>query len=371
MLKRLLNHSLLSGKLIIKAALAFTLVALLIPISCGKRKPPLPPNERIAQRIEISGLQRGNTITISWRMSARNASDSTILNVVRADVYRLVEPSDSSLTLSEEEFTSRSNLIATIPISDSDFSLQKVSYTDKLEFAGQSVRLRYAIRFVNSSGQKSAFSYFYLIEPFAKAANNPTLLIAEATEEAIILTWKAPTTNVDGTSPVNLLGYNIYRSNSQNETARLLNEIPIVNINFSDNFFEYNKEYLYFIRSVSLGNSGEPLESVESNVVKILPLDTFAPSAPDAITIAAAPNNLSIFFASNTEKDIAGYRIYRSTNQNLPKSEWSLMTVDLLTTNTFQDSNVESGKTYFYYLTAVDNAGNVSNPSKVVSETLP
>ncbi|MBA2735470.1 MAG: fibronectin type III domain-containing protein, partial [Pyrinomonadaceae bacterium] len=115
----------------------------------------------------------------------------------------------------------------------------------------------------------------------------------------------------------------------------------------------------------------EPLESFESNIVKILPIDTFAPDAPNAITIAAAPNNLSIFFAANTEKDIAGYRIYRSTDRNLKKSEWSLLTEDLLTTNTFQDSNVESGKTYFYYLIAVDKAGNVSEPSEVVSETLP
>lgn len=371
MLKRLLNYFFLSSELIIKAALAFTLFALLIPISCGKRKSPLPPNERIAQRIEISGFQRGDGITLSWRMPARNASDSSIVNIARADVYRLAEPSNSSLTLSEEEFASRSTLIAIIPISDSDFSLQKLSYTDKLEFAGQSVRLRYAIRFVNSSGQKSVFSYFYLIEPFAKAADNPTLLTADTTEGTITLNWKAPTTNVDGTSPVNLLGYNIYRSNSQNETARLLNEIPIVNTNFSDKFFEYNKEYFYFLRSVSLGNNGEPVESIESNIIKIIPLDTFAPSAPAAITIAAAPNNLSIFFAANPENDIAGYRIYRSTDQNLKKSDWSLLREDLLTTTTFQDSNVESGKTYFYYLTAVDKAGNVSDPSVVVSETLP
>ena len=39
--------------------------------------------------------------------------------------------------------------------------------------------------------------------------------------------------------------------------------------------------------------------------------------------------------------------------------------------NTFQDTRVESGKTYYYYLTAVDKAGNVSGTSEVVSETVP
>lgn len=372
MLKHLLNSFFLSSRYIIKAALAFTFFALLITIpSCGKRKLPIPPIEKVTQRVELNGFQRGRRIILSWRMPARNAPDGSILNINRADIYRLVEPSNSTLTLSEEEFASRSTLIATVPISDSDFALQKISYSDLLEFAGQSVRLRYAVRFVNSSGQKAAFSNFLLIEPSAKVANNPGLLTAKTTEEAIFLDWEAPQTNADGSAPVNLLGYNLYRSNSENEPGKILNETPISATNYLDKLFEFNKEYFYFVRAVSLGNEGEPIESLESNEVKILPQDTFAPSAPAAITIAAAPGNLSIFFATNPEKDIAGYRLYRSTNPNLKKSEWSLLTNDLLTTNTFQDSNVESGKTYFYYLVAVDKAGNTSEPSEVVSETIP
>jgi fibronectin type 3 domain-containing protein len=66
-----------------------------------------------------------------------------------------------------------------------------------------------------------------------------------------------------------------------------------------------------------------------------------------------------------------GYRLYRSLDQNADKTKWELLTRDPLTTNTFQDTRVESGKTYYYYLTAVDNAGNVSQPSDVVSETVP
>ena len=120
-----------------------------------------------------------------------------------------------------------------------------------------------------------------------------------------------------------------------------------------------------------IGSNGEPVESSNSDTVKIFAKDTFAPSAPTAITIAAAPNNLSIFFAVNPEKDIAGYRIYRSTNPNLRKSEWELLTSEILKTNTFQDKTVEAGKTYYYYLVAIDNAKNVSAPSEVVAETAP
>ncbi len=367
----MIKHFNLSNNVNNKAALAFIMLALLSCLNCGKRKPPLPPTERVPQRVEISGFQRGDQISLRWTMPARNAPDGSILNIERIDIYRLTEPLNAPLSLSEEQFASQSNLIKTISVSDEDFARKELVYNDRLQFAGQPVRLRYAIRFVNSSGQKAAFSNFLLIEPAAKIAESPASLTAKLTEPAIILNWTAPQMNIDNSSPPNILGYNVYRSSSEKDTAKILNKTPVGNVSYSDNSFEFGKNYFYFVRTVSPGTNGEPVESSESNITEISPLDIFPPSPPTAITIAAAPNNLSIFFATNPEKDIAGYRIYRSTNKNLPLHEWQNLSPKLLLTNTFQDTQVESGKTYFYYLTAEDIAGNISAPSEIVSETAP
>lgn len=353
-----------------KAVLAFIICGLLISASCGKRKPPLPPIERVVQRVEISGFQRGNNIQISWTMAARNASDGNVLNISRADIYRLTEPANSPSTISEEEFASRSTLIATIPISDADFGLKQMTYTDTLSFAGQPARLRYAIRFANANGQKAGFSNFLVIEPTAKVADIPGSPSSTVTQNAIEVKWQPPTRNVDGSTPANILGFNVYRIDEKS-VPKVLNSSPVTNNEFADKSFEFEKNYTYFVRTVSLGSNGEPVESADSELVKILPKDTFPPAAPGALTIAAAPNTISIFFASNIEKDIAGYRIYRSTDKDSPKANWSLLTTELLKTNTFQDPSVESGKTYYYYLTAVDKFGNVSEISEVVSETVP
>jgi hypothetical protein len=360
-----LKHLALTG------AFAFLAAALLLSAACGKRKPPLPPVERVAQRIELSGFQRGSHVLLSWKMPARNASTGSVLNIDRADIYRLAEPSNARDSISEDEFASRSVLIAALKITDSDFGLKTISYTDELEFAGQPAQLRYAVRFVNAAGQKAGFSNFLLIEPAANIAASPTGLMADVTQEAINLSWKAPEANVDGSKPVNLVGYNIYRSPSEKEPAKLLNKAPVTSANFADEFFEFEKDYFYFVRAVSVGSDAVPTESLESNIVKIHAVDTFAPGAPEAITLAASPSSISLFFAVNPEKDIAGYRIYRSLDPEADKSTWGRLTPDLLTTNTFQDIHVESGKTYFYYLTATDKAGNVSSPSAVVSETVP
>jgi fibronectin type 3 domain-containing protein len=113
------------------------------------------------------------------------------------------------------------------------------------------------------------------------------------------------------------------------------------------------------------------VESSESNIVRLTPVDTFPPSPPTAVTIAATPTEISIFFPINPETDVVGYRVYRAVDPDLPKVQWELLTKEPLTANTFQDRNVESGKTYHYYVTAIDKFNNVSEPSDVVGETIP
>jgi len=363
-LKRLVNTP---WAWLILACLAFTLAAGMA--GCGKRKLPLPPVERVIQRTEVSGAQRGSRIYLQWAMPAHKADDQSILSIQRVDIYRLAEPLNAPLSLTEEEFASRSTLIDSVPVKDEDYG-KPLSYTDRLEFAGQAVRLRYALRFVNTAGQKAAFSNFLLIEPSERIALNPSELKAILSEEAITLSWTPPDKNINGTTPANIMGFNIYRKKNGGVFSKL-NTAPVTKNQFADEFFDFGKRQEYFVRTVSLGSNAQPIESSESNTVSLTPKDTFAPSPPAAITIAAAPGTISIFFATNPEKDIAGYKVYRSEEENLAKPDWKLLTPQLLQTNVFHDTNVESGHKYFYYLVAVDKAGNISEISEVVSEIAP
>lgn len=355
-----------------KAALAaLVLTVLSLAGACGKRKPPLPPTEKVMQRAEVSGFQRGNQVILNWKMPMANAPQGSVLHISRADVYRLTERLDAPQSLSEEEFASRSLIVATIPVTNNDFGGKTLQYTDTLQFAGQAARVRYAIRFVNASGQRAAFSNFFLLEPAARIASAPTSLSTDLSQEYVRLDWTPPAVNVDGTAPTNILGYNIYRSESKTVPARLLNQTPVSDTSYEDRFFDFGKEYFYFVRAVSLGTDAAPTESSESNIVALKPVDTFPPSAPAAVTIAATPTSISLFFPANPETDVEGYSVYRSTDESLSKDQWQLLTKELLKANTFQDEAVESGKTYFYYVTATDKYQNVSEPSEVVSETIP
>jgi hypothetical protein len=355
----------------LKASTMFLTLSFALTLSCGKRRPPLPPVERVLQRVEIAGFQRGGSVLLSWKMPAKNAPPKSVENISRADIYRMAEPLSSPLSMSEEEFAARSVIIASVKITDADFGRKTISYTDKLELAGQAARLRYAVRLANASGQKAAFSNFLLVEPAANVAANPTDLKTEVTQDAIDLTWTAPDANINGTKPPNIIGYNVYRSTGDKEAATLLNKTPVTDVKYTDKFFDFEKDYFYFVRTVSVGTEALPTESLESNIVKLHPVDTFPPSPPAALTIAATPTTISLFFPANPENDIAGYKIYRSTDPYQDRKTWSLLTPKLLPTTTYQDNKVESGKTYYYYVTATDAKGNVSEPSEVVSEIVP
>ena len=344
-------------------------------VNCGKRRPPLPPIERVQQRTELlSGVQRGNQVILSWPAPLRNASDVSVQSIRRIDVYRLAEKPRAPLGLTEEEFATRSTLIGSVTYEEIKKGVEVLSYTDTLELAGEPTRLRYAIRYVNAAGQRAAFSNFLLLEPAARISQPPTMITTgkEVGEDAITIAWQPPAANIDGSTPVNLLGYNVYRVKDQDgEGTQPVNDAPISGTQYQDRNFKFGETYRYTVRAVSLGTEGGQVESLNSNSISVSPTDTFAPSAPASITVAAAPGRLSIFFPANPEPDIAGYNIYRSTDPDLQKDRWNKLNAELLTRTTFQDEKVESGRRYYYYLTAVDQAGNVSPLSEVVSETVP
>lgn len=339
-------------------------------VGCGKRGVPIPPRERIQQTVQITGYQQGSKIVLNWKMPARNAEARSLLNIARADVYRLIEPADSFNVLTEEEFADRSEIVSTVNFDSSNFGAKTFTIADEIRFGDRPILVRYAVRLVNGSGQKSGFSNILSIEPSSRVANVAENLSAAASQSAIELSWNSPSTNIDGSSPDNLIGYNIYRKDGKGN-FRKMNDSEISELQFEDEAFEFGESYAYFVRAVSSIAGGKSVESIDSVVVDIVPQDTFPPAAPDAVTVAASPNEISIFFASNLENDIAGYVVYRSTDREAALETWIPMNEELLKTNTYRDDRVETGKTYFYFVIAIDTRGNKSVASEIVSDTVP
>jgi len=83
--------------------------------------------------------------------------------------------------------------------------------------------------------------------------------------------------------------------------------------------------------------------------------------------VYAQTDSLNIFWSPNSETDMHSYRLYRAVN-NLPFSRYQV----IMHPDTYAvDKDVQPGNLYTYYLTAVDSAGNESDPSDTVAAGVP
>lgn len=352
--------------------MALIIVSLLVLANgCGKRRPPLPPVERIPQRTEaLSASQSGNRVVLSWPAPKRNASDQSVQSIRRVDVYRLAESSSAPLALTEDEFAARSTLIGSVSEDEIKREIEFITYSDTLELGGAPARLRYAIRYVNAAGVRAAFSNFVIIEPSARIGRPPALQTPTAAQDALNLEWAAPTANIDDSTPPNILGYNVYRAEADGAFVQL-NKAPVAATAYADRDFVFGRSYRYTVRTISLGTGATPVESLDSNTVALTPRDTFAPGAPQRLSSAPATGRISLFYPASTATDVAGYNVFRSEDPSVPLERWTKLTPNLTQRNTFVDDSVVAGRKYYYYVTAIDTAGNRSAPSNIVSETAP
>jgi fibronectin type 3 domain-containing protein/glucose/arabinose dehydrogenase len=99
------------------------------------------------------------------------------------------------------------------------------------------------------------------------------------------------------------------------------------------------------------------------------PPDTTAPAAP--ANLRATPGNATVTlnWNANTESDLRGYDVYRSTSQPVNTGGTALNGGAPLTTTTFTDMTAANGQTYYYVVVASDTSGNRSAASATVSAT--
>jgi fibronectin type 3 domain-containing protein len=94
----------------------------------------------------------------------------------------------------------------------------------------------------------------------------------------------------------------------------------------------------------------------------IAPEDITPPQIPANFTLlGGGDGQVRLRWSSNTEVDFGNYRIYRSVNNTLN----FVKLVDLLQTE-YLDRFLEYDSTYYYYLTALDKAGNESLPTSII-----
>jgi hypothetical protein len=342
--------------------------------ACGKIGDPVAPEVRAPVVIdELSVAQEGARLTLSFPIARTPRST----RLQRIDIYRLIESVDDPLGITPETFTTRAMIIGTIPQEDIPIASTVITYPDDFNIKNgvRNSRYRYAVRLVTASGIPAAFSNYATITPLLDLALPPDNLHTKQLETGIEITWSAPTANENGTTPANILAYNIYRrAGDGNQPLVKLNTEPLSGTRFSDRNFQFGSKYEYVIRGLSAlpGNASvnNAIESNLSDPVTHTAIDTFPPTAPSPVQIASIGGIVSLFWPTNPEPDVVGYNVYRAENENTPTGEWIKLNPQLHKPSSIRDDKVVVNKRYYYRITAVDSFGNESSRSEAVTEVV-
>ncbi|MFZ4660676.1 MAG: hypothetical protein ACOYNY_26940 [Caldilineaceae bacterium] len=177
-------------------------------------------------------------------------------------------------------------------------------------------------------------------------------LTAMVEDNQIKLQWATPTSKA--------WGYHLYRSETMAAAPdQRLNATPLIEATYIDRVAPDGKQYRYFVTALDQQNR----ESPPSQAILVTVADHTPPRVPSLLSLHLSNNQIQIHWQANTETDLAGYRLYRSTSWPVDRSLGPIHGATLLTTTTYIDQLLLNGQTYHYVFTAVDQAGNESRPS--------
>lgn len=173
----------------------------------------------------------------------------------------------------------------------------------------------------------------------------------ERKNDEVVLNWTASTDK-------EISGYNVLRSEDKGKTFKKINtQLLAVSENKYTEKLDKSSygSYLYCIASVDKDNNGS-----KTVPVSIFVPDHEAPSQPKDLIGRAEVGKITLTWKVNTEKDLAGYRIYRGLKDD-DENEMLLLNVSPQTGTTYVDVfNEKAGTKFIYKVTALDKSFNES-----------
>lgn len=233
-------------------------------------------------------------------------------------------------------------------------NIYSVSYVDQKLPEGNYNYVIKGITFLNTESKPSNglnFSVKDLTPPLAVKGTK-----AERKDNIVTISWIQ-------TNDKEVVGYNVLRSDDKGKFYKKITAQPlkINDTKFNDRFEEtVSGTFYYKIETIdSNGNS------TTSNNVSILVPDHFPPSKPVDLISRVQPGKILLSWKSNSEKDLAGYRIYRGLKDD-DENEMLLLNVAPQKEANYTDIfNEKAGTKFIYKVVAIDNSFNESPKSSL------
>lgn len=345
----------------------------LMMTGCATITPPLPPSLDLPKPpADLRAARKGERVVLTWtiptlttdRQTARRFAATRICRALGADLNQCATPVGETA----------------VPDSSSGNTGGKkptASYTDvlpsSLESEDPSRFATYAVEVRNADGRSAGLSNQVRV-PLVRTLSPPQNFQARVGKEGVTLSW---TNDIPPAETQQRLryGYRIYRW--LDAQSLLVAESPASTeheMAFTDSNIEWEKTYKYRVETVTViagKTREEQVEGDDSPEIKVFVHDVFPPAVPSGLqAVFSGPGQkpfIDLIWAPVPDVDLDGYNVYRHEAGTVPVKVNS----ELVKTPAYRDTDVVSGKRYFYSVSALDVRGNESARSEEAAESVP
>lgn len=317
------------------------LACLIALCACGRKGDP-----RLAVQVlpeaprRLQAVARPEAIILFWQAPRKNTDDSELLDLGGFSVFREALPAEDFCRGCPRGYRKVFDLTYRGPQGRPPGS-ERFFYFDRDPEPGHVYV--YTVRSRSAAGRLgSAAGPVEIAMDVPPPA--PGTVRVERSGWVLRLFWEVP-------AGADVTGFSVYRSEAPGDEERFpLTREPVAGPPFEDVPEKIDRTYYYRVRSVRSGD-GTILESAASPVVRVDYGDTTPPGVPQMLTAIATPAGVLLKWMPKTEKDFAGFRIYRRESGG---KDFVLLNKDLFTGNSWVDTSARLRRRYTYAVTAVD-----------------
>ncbi len=358
-------------------------------VSCGYPGVPIPPALELAKPVtDLRAARKGDKVFVVWTVPAKTTDRQTVRHpgVTRVCRSLQVPVADCKNPVAEipaTQFplpTGNSNRNRALP------PKVEANYTDILSSQIQeqdpTAAITYAVSVQNESGRSAGLSNQVQV-PSAPTLPPPDQFRAEVKKDGVLLSWECP----PAVTSSNVLEHKL-RIDRREQGKQADTKVSEANLTdcaqtqpvrqlpeFLDQTFEWEKRYDYRATVVTVvsapGKSEVEVEGDDTPSIAVFAHDIFPPAVPAGLQavfsgVGQAPF-VDLVWSPDTEADLAGYNVFRHEENEPPVK----LNSGPVKAPAFRDSKVQSGKKYFYSVSAVDERSNESAKSEETSEQVP
>lgn len=337
---------------------------------CGTPGAPQPPSLDIPKPVgDLQAVRKGDQVTLVWT----RPTDTTDNALVRRPGKMLVSRKliGESAPFQAAQVVAQVTLVPALQMPEPP----PPTTTDSLQgIAPGGDFAVYTVLSQNSLGKAAGPSNAASV-PLVPVLPAPARVQAVPVPTGISITWDQtwPPENL-----THLTAQYAYRINRREQGSvappTMIKQVGASNeaMALVDISIEWQKHYEYWITPVTawqgLGKKGT-VEGADSAVVAVFANDIFPPATPAGLqaVYSGIPEQpfIDLSWTANTESDLAGYNVYRHTENEAPVKVNS----ELVKVPAYRDTKVKPGTKYFYSVSAVDLRGNESGKSAEASES--